>query len=138
MIAGEIARALENKGVRRFAFLIGGFGQNQYNMPQAALAVGAEAIILGEMGEFDVIACLELGLLAIESLYSASEEPGIRAQARVPAQRLAGVQVEYVPSGALGSKCATVCIQHEKKMKRGDQDRRIDSDIVILTHHKTK
>lgn len=40
------------KRVRRFAFLIGGFGENQLHMPQVAHAMGAEALIIGEMSEF--------------------------------------------------------------------------------------
>jgi putative NIF3 family GTP cyclohydrolase 1 type 2 len=87
--------------VRRFALLIGGFGENQYHMPQAALEMGAEALIIGEMSEFIVIAALELGLPVIETLHSVSEMPGIRRQAAVLAQRLPGVKVEFVPSGAL-------------------------------------
>src|SRR5207253_8821780 len=35
--------------VERFAFLIGGFGENQWHMPQAAVELGAEALIIGEM-----------------------------------------------------------------------------------------
>lgn len=85
--------------VRRFAFLIGGFGENQLHMPQAAREMGADAIIIGEMSEFIVIACLEMGLPVIESLHSVSEIPGIRAQARLLAERLP-VPVQYVPSGA--------------------------------------
>ncbi len=89
-----------NRTVRRFAFLIGGFGENQLHMPQAAMELGAEAIIIGEMSEFIVIGCLEMGLPVIESLHSASEIPGIRRQARMLADRLPGLKVEYVPSGA--------------------------------------
>jgi putative NIF3 family GTP cyclohydrolase 1 type 2 len=86
--------------IRRFAFLVGGFGENQYHMPQAAMEMGAEAIIIGEMSEFIVIACLEMGLPVIESLHSASEIPGVKNQARLLAQRLHPLRVEYVPSGA--------------------------------------
>lgn len=86
--------------IRRFAFLIGGFGENQYNMPQAAMEMGAEAIIIGEMSEFIVIACLEMDMPVIESLHSVSEIPGIRCQARLLGERLHPLRVEYVPSGA--------------------------------------
>ena len=86
--------------IRRFAFLIGGFGENQYNMPQAAMEMGAEAIIIGEMSEFIVIACLEMDMPVIESLHSVSEIPGIRSQARLLGERLHPLRVEYVPSGA--------------------------------------
>ncbi|HOX39802.1 MAG TPA: Nif3-like dinuclear metal center hexameric protein [Candidatus Brocadiia bacterium] len=89
------------KQIRRFAFLIGGFGENQCHMPQAAMEMGAEAVIIGEMSEFIVIACLEMGLPVIESLHSVSEIPGIKAQAEVLAKRLHPLRVEYVPSGAM-------------------------------------
>jgi len=86
------------KEVRRFAFLIGGFGENQLHMPQAARDMGAEAIIIGEMSEFIVIACLEMGMPVIESLHSASETPAVIRQAQILADLLP-VPVHYVPSG---------------------------------------
>ena len=89
------------KRIRRFAFLIGGFGENQQHMPQAARDMGAEAIIIGEMAEFIVMACLEMGLPVIESLHSASEIPAIKRQAEMLSQRLPDLPVHYVPSGAL-------------------------------------
>ncbi len=88
------------KRVRRFAVLIGGFGENQWHMPQAARDLGAEAIVIGEMSEFIVIACLEMGLPVIETLHSVSEIPAIRRQAAMMAERLRGIPVRYVPSGA--------------------------------------
>lgn len=87
--------------IQRFAFLIGGFGENQWHLPQVAMEMGAEVLIIGEMSEFIVIGSLELGLPVIETLHSASEIPGIRRQAQVLAARLPGLPVEYVPSGAL-------------------------------------
>lgn len=92
-----------NRKIRRFAFLIGGFGENQHHMPQAAKALGAEAIIIGEMSEFIAIGCLEMGLPVIESLHSVSEIPGIKQQALLLAEKLAPIQVEYVRSGALAA-----------------------------------
>lgn len=89
------------KTVRRFAFLIGGFGENQLHMPQAARDMGAEAIIIGEMSEFIVIACLEMGLPVIETLHSMSESPAIRRQARMLAERLPDVPVQFIRSGAM-------------------------------------
>ncbi len=88
------------KKVRRFAFLIGGFGENQLHMPQAAGEMGAEAIIIGEMSEFIVIACLEMGMPVIESLHSASEIPAVKRQAQMLAERLP-VPVRYIASGAM-------------------------------------
>jgi len=89
------------KRIRRFAFLIGGFGENQTHMPQAARDLGAEALIIGEMSEFIVVAALEMGLPVIESLHSASESPALRRQAILLAQRLPGLRVRFIPSGAL-------------------------------------
>jgi putative NIF3 family GTP cyclohydrolase 1 type 2 len=88
------------KPIRRFAFLIGGFGENQLHMPQAARDLGAEAIIIGEMSEFVVIACLEMGLPVIETLHSVSESPAIRRQAQLLAERLPNLPVRFIPSGA--------------------------------------
>ena len=87
--------------VERFAFLIGGFGENQWHMPQAAVELGAQALIIGEMSEFILIAALELGVPVIETLHSVSEIPAIRRQADLLAARLPGLPVEYVASGAL-------------------------------------
>jgi putative NIF3 family GTP cyclohydrolase 1 type 2 len=89
-----------DKRVRRFAVLIGGFGENQWHMPQAAVELGAEALIIGEMSEFIVIASLEMGIPVIESLHSASEIPAIRRQATLLAEKLPGLPVRYVASGA--------------------------------------
>ena len=89
-----------NKSIRRFSFLIGGFGENQSNMPQAAMEMGAEAVIIGEMSEFIVIASLEMGLPVIESLHSISEIPAIRRQAEILSERFPDIRVEYIPSGA--------------------------------------
>ncbi len=91
----------DKKQVTRFAFLIGGFGENQYHMPQAAMELGAEAIIIGEMSEFIVIAALEMGLSVIESLHSVSEIPAIRRQAQIISEKFPALPAKYVPSGAL-------------------------------------
>jgi len=89
------------KRIRRFAFLIGGFGENQRHMPQAARDLGAEAIIIGEMSEFIVIACLEMGLPVIETLHSVSEIPAIKRQAAMLSEQFPDLPVTYVPSGAM-------------------------------------
>ena len=86
--------------IRRLAFLIGGFGENQWHMPQVARDLGADAIIIGEMSEFIVIACLEMGVPVIETMHSVSEIPAIKRQAELLAARLPGLPVRYVPSGA--------------------------------------
>lgn len=87
--------------IQRFAVLIGGFGANQWHIPQAARQMGAEVIIIGEMTEQLVIGALEQGLVVIQTLHSASEAPGIRRQAEVLAAQLPEIPVRYVPSGLL-------------------------------------
>ena len=89
------------KTVRQFSFLIGGFGGNQFHMPQAAKELGAEAIIIGEMSEFIAMGALELGMPVIETLHSVSEMPGIRRQAEVLGKALPDLRVEFIPSGIL-------------------------------------
>ena len=91
----------KNKSIRRFSFLIGGFGENQLHMPQAAMEMGAQALIIGEMSEFTVMASLEMGLPVIESLHSVSEIPGIKNQVKLLMQKLPNVRIQYVPSGAM-------------------------------------
>ncbi len=86
--------------IQRFAFLIGGFGGNQHQMPQAARDLGAQALIVGEMWEFIAIAALEMGLPVIETLHSRSEEPAIRRQAALLAAGLPGTPVHFIASGA--------------------------------------
>ncbi len=88
-----------NMQIDRFAFLIGGFGENQLHMPQAAMELGAEAVIIGEMSEFIVLACLDMGLPVIETLHSISEIPGIKRQAAMLADRFPELSVKYIPSG---------------------------------------
>ena len=87
------------KSIHSFAFLIGGFGENQLHMPQAARDMGAEAIIIGEMSEFIVIACLEMGLPVIESLHSVSEIPAIKRQAAIMKEKFPDLPTHYIPSG---------------------------------------
>ncbi len=89
-----------DKKIRQFAFLIGGFGENQVHMPQAAMEMGAEAIIIGDMSEFVVIAALEMGMPVIETSHSVSENPGIRRQAEILSQKFPSLNVKYIPSGA--------------------------------------
>lgn len=87
--------------IRRFAVLIGGFGANQWHIPQAARQLGAEAVIIGEMTEQLVIAALEQGMPVIQTLHSASENPGIQRQAQVLGAQVPQIPVRYVPGGLL-------------------------------------
>lgn len=70
-------------------------------MPQAARDLGAEALVIGEMNESIVVACLEMGLPVIESLHSASEIPAIKRQAAMLSKKLPDLPVHYIPSGAM-------------------------------------
>ena len=90
-----------DRKISRFAFLIGGFAESQWHMPQAARDLGAQALIVGGIYEFIVIAALEMGLPVIETLHSVSETPGVRRQAQMLAERLPDIPVRFVPSGSL-------------------------------------
>ena len=63
------------------------------------MELGAEAVIIGEMSEFIVLACLDMGLPVIETLHSVSEIPGIKRQAAILSDRFPELPVKYVPSG---------------------------------------
>jgi putative NIF3 family GTP cyclohydrolase 1 type 2 len=92
----------ERKKIRRFCFLVGGFGENQTHTPQVAMEMGADCVIIGEMSEFIVIAAMECGIPVIETLHSCSEIPAIKQQAQILQSRLPEIRVEYISSGALG------------------------------------
>ena len=64
--------------ITKVAPLVGGFGGNQFNMPEEASSMGAEAMILGDMVEYIAIHARELGLAVIETLHSATENPVFR------------------------------------------------------------
>jgi len=91
----------EKREIKRFAFLVGGFGGNQPHMPQRAAEMGAEALIFGEMSEMLVIAALECGTPVIVTFHSASEIPALKRQAEMLRERFPGLKVEHVDSGAL-------------------------------------
>jgi putative NIF3 family GTP cyclohydrolase 1 type 2 len=70
-------------------------------LQKAARDLGVEAIIMGEMSEFILIACLEMGIPVIESLHSMSEIPAIKRQAVMLSEKFPHLTVSYVPSGAM-------------------------------------
>jgi putative NIF3 family GTP cyclohydrolase 1 type 2 len=101
--------------IRRFAFLIGGFGSNQWHIAQAARQMGSEAVIIGEMIELIVIPMLEQGLPVIQTMHSASEIPGIKRQAEILAAKLPDLPVRYVPSGLLAFQAAGRAAKGDKE-----------------------
>jgi putative NIF3 family GTP cyclohydrolase 1 type 2 len=64
--------------------------------------MGAEAIIIGEILEWVVIAALECGLEVIATVHSSSEIPAIRRQAEMLAENFPDLPVEYIHSGMMG------------------------------------
>ncbi|MBP97374.1 hypothetical protein CMK18_15600 [Candidatus Poribacteria bacterium] len=68
-------------------------------MSQASRDTGAEAIIIGEMSKFIVIASLGMSLPVIESLHSVSEIPAIRTQSNMMKEKSPDLSTHYVPSG---------------------------------------
>lgn len=91
-----------DKRIETFAWLIGGFGGNQLNMPQAAADLGAQCIIVGEMLEWITIEALECDMAVIETLHSLSEIPALKRQAEMIAAAFAETKVQYIDSGAVG------------------------------------
>jgi putative NIF3 family GTP cyclohydrolase 1 type 2 len=90
--------------VTRVGLGIGGFGGNQWHMAEEFHFLGAEVIIWGDMVEHIGLAALELNLPVIETLHSATEEPGMRSLMGVLAQRFGEVSWRFYPSG-LGHYC---------------------------------
>jgi putative NIF3 family GTP cyclohydrolase 1 type 2 len=88
------------KTIRKFIFYIGGFGVNQFKLGEIAKKHGADVVILGEKKELVMLPTLDLGIPVIETLHSVSEIPAIRRQAEMLSERLKGLNVEYIPSGA--------------------------------------
>jgi len=86
--------------ITRVAPLVGGFGGNQFNMPEMVLSMGAEAIILGDMVEYIAVHARELGLAVIETLHSTTENIGIQNLARLLAERFPSTNVKFINSGA--------------------------------------
>jgi putative NIF3 family GTP cyclohydrolase 1 type 2 len=89
------------KRVKKFIFYIGGFGVNQFKLGEIAKKHGVDAVILGEKKELVMLAALDLGISVIETLHSVSEIPAIRRQAEMLSEKLKGLRVVYIPSGAL-------------------------------------
>lgn len=89
------------KSVKKFIFYVGGFGANQFKLGEIAKEHGADVVVVGEKKELVMLAALDLGIPVIETLHSVSEIPAIRRQAEMLSERLTGLRVEYIPSGAL-------------------------------------
>jgi putative NIF3 family GTP cyclohydrolase 1 type 2 len=86
--------------VRRIAPLIGGFGGNQFSIPEEVHRLGAEAIVAGDLVEYVTLHALELGLGVVETLHSATENPALQRLAELLGARFHGVPVRYIESGA--------------------------------------
>jgi len=89
-----------DRTVRAVGIMVGGFGGNQPNMPEAVLSQGADVVVVGDMSEYTLLNALEGGMAVIETLHSVSEEPAMRSMARLVAGRFPNIRVEYIPSGA--------------------------------------
>ena len=78
--------------------LYGGLGQ-MFNSPEELANLGAEALVAGECLAYTLWNAKELGVALIEAGHGESENPGMRAMARWLAERLEGVDVEFVDTG---------------------------------------
>ena len=86
--------------VRRVAPLIGGFGGNQFSIPEEVHRLGAEAVVAGDLVEYVTLHALELGLGVVEALHSATENPALRRLTELLRERFPQVPVRYLESGA--------------------------------------
>jgi putative NIF3 family GTP cyclohydrolase 1 type 2 len=110
VLAGEVKARLAlpavrffgdpEREIRKIAPLIGGFGGNQFSMPEEVQRLGAEAIVTGDLVEYVTLHALELGLGVIETLHSATENPALRRLAALLGERFPEVPVRYIESGA--------------------------------------
>jgi putative NIF3 family GTP cyclohydrolase 1 type 2 len=91
---GDPKRTIEKVGT-----MIGGFGGNQFNMPEELLEQNADVVVMADMNEYTALNALEIGLAVIETLHSASEEPAMQEMARLVAERFSELDVRYLPSG---------------------------------------
>jgi putative NIF3 family GTP cyclohydrolase 1 type 2 len=86
--------------IRRIAPLIGGFGGNQFSIPEEVHRLGAEAVVAGDLVEYVTLHALELGLGVVETLHSVTENPALQRLAELLGARFPGVPVRFLESGA--------------------------------------
>ncbi|HCU36728.1 MAG TPA: hypothetical protein DGT21_15150 [Armatimonadetes bacterium] len=85
--------------VSRVAVTHGGFGQI-FTVPEVAADAGAELAIFGEMLDYTIRYCVEVGLAGIELGHCASEQPGMEGMAQFLRERLpAQIPIECLDSG---------------------------------------
>jgi len=85
--------------VTRVAICQGGFGQ-MFTFPETAAESGAELALFGEMLDYTIRYCVEVGLAAIELGHFQSEHPGMAAMADFLRRRLP----ESIPVRCLSSR----------------------------------
>lgn len=81
-VVGELERV-----VKRVAICQGGFGQ-MFTFPEVAAEYGADLALFGEMLDYTIRYCDEVGLAAIELGHCQSEHPGMMGMAKLLRERL--------------------------------------------------
>jgi putative NIF3 family GTP cyclohydrolase 1 type 2 len=95
-----------DRSVTRVAICQGGFGQ-MFTFPELALEGGAEVALFGEMLDYTIRYCVEVGLAAVELGHCQSENPGMIGMVEFLRQRLpASIPVCNVHSGEPWRYCA--------------------------------
>jgi len=93
-VIGDLERT-----VSRIAICQGGFGQ-MFTFPELAAEHGADLALFGEMLEYTIHYCVEVGLAAIELGHCQSEHPGMMGMAEMLRERLPeSIPVQCVHSG---------------------------------------
>jgi putative NIF3 family GTP cyclohydrolase 1 type 2 len=84
--------------VTRVAIGQGGFGQ-MFTFGEVPADLGAEFVFFGEMLDYTIRYCVELGLSALELGHCQSEHPGMMGMAEFLQERLPGLPVQCLHSG---------------------------------------
>jgi putative NIF3 family GTP cyclohydrolase 1 type 2 len=93
-VVGDLERT-----VSRIAICQGGFGQ-MFTFPEVAAEHGAQLAIFGEMLDYTIRYCVEVGLAAIELGHCQSEHPGMMGMAEMLRERLPeSIPVQCIHSG---------------------------------------
>jgi dinuclear metal center YbgI/SA1388 family protein len=85
--------------ILRVTLLIGGFGGNQYNIPEVAKKHNSDLIIYGDLIEHVLIHTRELGLKVIRIGHSISEIPGIKKMYNLLKKEFPDLSFTFFESG---------------------------------------
>lgn len=92
-VGGELSRVVRTVGIA-----YGGFGQSWQCLDEFIMQC-ADVVFLGEGIDYTFRAAVDAGLAVIETSHVGSENPGMRAFARLLAERLPDLPVRFIDAG---------------------------------------